>query len=143
MHIKHFSEQTSQLQKQPSRGVFRKRCSIYRCKFTGEHPWPCRSMISIKFLCNVIEITLWRGFSPVNFLHLFRTPFSKNISGRLLLHLIETFENFPSIDTRKHFLGLQLFGFLYISFIKMSFFSYIYVLFLIKNFNVKHIIHNP
>ena len=52
-------------------------------KFTGEHP--CRSVISIKLLCNFIEITLRHGCSPVNLLHIFRTPFSKNTSGRLLL----------------------------------------------------------
>ena len=52
-------------------------------KFTGEHP--CRSVISIKLLCNFIEITLWHGYSPVNLLHFFRAPFSKNTSGWLLL----------------------------------------------------------
>ena len=52
-------------------------------KFTGEHP--CRSVISIKLLCNFIEITLRHGFSPVNLLHIFRKPFPKNTSGRLLL----------------------------------------------------------
>ena len=41
-------------------------------KFTGEQP--CRSVISIKSLCNFIEITLLRGCSPVNLLHIFRTP---------------------------------------------------------------------
>ena len=53
-------------------------------KFTGEHP--CRSVISIKLLCNFIEITLRHGCSPVNLLHIFRTPFPKNTSGRLLLY---------------------------------------------------------
>ena len=46
-----------------------KRCS----KFTGENP--CRSVISIKMLCNFIEMTLWHGCSPINLLHIFRTPF--------------------------------------------------------------------
>ena len=32
-------------------------------------------------LCNFIEITLWHGCSPVNLLHIFRTPFLKNTSG--------------------------------------------------------------
>ena len=54
-------------------------------KFTGEHP--CRSAISIKLLCNFIEITLWRGRSPVHLLHIFRTPFPMNASGWLLLLL--------------------------------------------------------
>ena len=37
-------------------------------------------------ICDFIEITLQHGYSPVNLLHIFRTPFSKNTSGRLLLH---------------------------------------------------------
>ena len=49
-------------------------------KFTGEHP--CRSAISAKLLCNFIEIALRNGCSPVNLLHIFRTPFLlKNTSG--------------------------------------------------------------
>ena len=52
-------------------------------KFIGERP--CRSVISIKLLCNFIEITLLHGCSPVNLLHIFRTPFPRNTSGRLLL----------------------------------------------------------
>ena len=36
-------------------------------------------------LCNFIEITLWHRCSPVNLLHIFRPPFSKNTSGWLLL----------------------------------------------------------
>ena len=44
-----------------------------RSKYTGEQP--CRSAISIKLLCNFIEITLWHGCSPVNLLHIFRAPF--------------------------------------------------------------------
>ena len=52
-------------------------------KFTGEHP--CRSVISIKLICKFIEITLRQGCSLVNLLHIFKTPFIKNSSGRLLL----------------------------------------------------------
>ena len=47
-------------------------------KFTGEHP--CRNVILIKLLCNIIEITLRHGFSPVNLLRNFRTPFPKKNS---------------------------------------------------------------
>ena len=53
-------------------------------KFTGEHP--CRSAISIKLQSNFIKIALRYGCSPVNFLNVFRTPFLKNTSGRLLLN---------------------------------------------------------
>ena len=41
-------------------------------KFTGENP--CRSVISIKLQNNFIEITPWYECSPVNLLHIFRTP---------------------------------------------------------------------
>ena len=52
-------------------------------KFTGEYP--CWDAISIKLLCNFIEIALQHGCSPVNLLHIFRAPFYKNTYGRLLL----------------------------------------------------------
>ena len=52
-------------------------------KFIGEHP--CRSAISIKLICNFIEIVPGHGCSPVNLLLIFRTPFLNNTSGRLLL----------------------------------------------------------
>ena len=61
-------------------------------KFTREHR--CRSVISIKLHSNFIEITLWHGYSPVNLLHIFRTPFPKNSSEGLLL-IEATFENSP------------------------------------------------
>ena len=54
-------------------------------KFIGEQP--CRSVISIKLLCNFIEIALRHGCSPANVLHIFRTPFPRNSSRWLLLNL--------------------------------------------------------
>ena len=67
--------------------VFLEKSVLKICsKFTGEHP--CRSLISIKLHCNFIEITFQHGCSPVNLLHIFRTPFSKNTSGRLLLNYV-------------------------------------------------------
>ena len=39
-------------------------------------------------LCNSIEITLHCGCSPVNLVYIFRAPFPKNTSGRLL-HIVE------------------------------------------------------
>ena len=62
------------LQKRPSRGAV-----------IGEHPY--RSEISIKLLCNFIEVILRHGCSPVNLLYIFKTPFLKNTPGRLLLKL--------------------------------------------------------
>ena len=55
-------------------------------KFTGEHS--CQSVISIKLQNKFIEITLWDECSPVYLLQIFRTPFTKNTSGRLLLYEI-------------------------------------------------------
>ena len=68
------------LQKEPFRGVLSKMYSEICSKFTGEHP--CRSV-----LCNFTEIILWHGCSPVNLLHIFKTPFTKNTFRWLLLVL--------------------------------------------------------
>ena len=46
-------------------------------------------MLQSKF----IEITLRHGCSPVNLLHIFRTPFIKNTSGLLLLHFAKLLKN--------------------------------------------------
>ena len=54
-------------------------------KFTVEHPY--QSAISIKLLFNFIENTLQHGCSPVNLLHIFRTPFSKNTCEGMLLKI--------------------------------------------------------
>ena len=51
-------------------------------KFTGEHP--CRNVISMIF-------TLRHGCSPVNLLHIFRTPFPNNTSGWPLLNILARF----------------------------------------------------
>ena len=59
-------------------------------KFTGE--LPCQSVISIKLLCNFIEITPRHGCPPVNLPHIFRTPFLKNTSGWLLLNWLQCFD---------------------------------------------------
>ena len=41
-----------------------------------------------KLLSSFIEIELWYGCSPIHLLHIFRTFFAKNTSGRLLLHFV-------------------------------------------------------
>ena len=64
--------------------VFLRKGVLKTCnKFTGEHP--CGGVISIKLLSNFIEITLRYGCSPVNLLHIFRSPFPRNTSHWLLL----------------------------------------------------------
>ena len=52
-------------------------------KFTGEHP--CQSAISIRLLCNFIEVTLRNGCFSVNLLHIFLTPFLNITSDGLPL----------------------------------------------------------
>ena len=42
------------------------------------------------FIGNFIEITLQHGCYPVNLLHIFRTPFSKNDPGWLLPELLSS-----------------------------------------------------
>ena len=73
-------------------------------KVAGEHP--CQSAISIKLLCNVIEIALGHGCSPVNWLHIFSTPFLKNrpllgltaIKGLISLGFVFVFTVFEEVD---------------------------------------------
>ena len=71
-------------------------------KFAGEHP--CRSAISIKLLCIFIEIAFRHGCFPVNLLHIFRTPFLKNTSGRLLLDI-----HARELITHRHFTFLSIY----------------------------------
>ena len=75
--------------KEPSRAVLKKRFLKICSNFKGENP--CWSVISIKLLCNIIEITLQHGCSPLNLLHIFRTSFSKNTSGDCALSILKTF----------------------------------------------------
>ena len=66
--------------------VFLKKRVLKICsKFEGEHP--CRSVISLKLFRNFIEIALRHECSPINMLHIFRTPIPANISGWLLLKI--------------------------------------------------------
>ena len=90
----HFYE----FRKQPLRGVLKKRGSEICSKFTREQS--CQSVISIKLQTNFIEIALRHGCSPVNLLHIFRTSFSRNTSGWLLLD----FELLVLIFQIKHFI---------------------------------------
>ena len=70
-------------------------------KFTGQNT--CRSVISIKLLCNFIKVTLRHGCSPENMLHIFRTPIYKNTyGGQLLLYSDETNIEFLIIAKSQH-----------------------------------------
>ena len=70
-----------QLQKQHSRGALRERCSENMQQIFRRTP-----MLKFK-QSSFIKITLQHGCSPVNLLHIFRTPFPKDTSGGLLLQL--------------------------------------------------------
>ena len=70
-------------QKQPSKGVFSKTCSENMQQIYRRIPMPKCGFNEIT--SNFIEIALRHGCSPVNLLHIFRTPFTKNTSVRLLL----------------------------------------------------------
>ena len=61
--------------KQASRGVFRKRCSVYNLQIY----WKTHVK---KY--SFIKITLRQGRFPINFLHISRITFHKNTSGGLL-----------------------------------------------------------
>ena len=97
-----------EIKKQPYGGVLRKRCSEICSKFTGEHP--CQSVVSVKLQSNFIEMSLWHGYSPVIWLHIFRTPFAKNTSGRLLLEInykSQIFSSYPHTSTHSFHTSLQ------------------------------------
>ena len=73
------------MQKQSSRGVFEKDVLRIFSQITGEHP--------SKSDFNFIEITLLRGYSSVNMLHICsKTPFLEITSGELLLCVVLNIE---------------------------------------------------
>ena len=83
------------LQKQPSRGAPRERCSesiqpAYvptqgekKKKIYGRTPMP-----KCDFNKVALQLTLRYGCTPVNLVHIFRTPFPTNTSGGLFLVLV-------------------------------------------------------
>ena len=66
----------------PLKDALIKSCSEICSEFTGVYT--CWSVISKKLQSNFTEITLQDRCSPVNLLHIFRTPFSNMKSGGLL-----------------------------------------------------------
>ena len=90
------NEPCNNINRSSRREVFLRKPALKICsKFTGELPY--RSAISIKLFCNFIEIALRHGCSPINLLHIFRTPFLKSTSGRLLLYKVSSFLNIATI----------------------------------------------
>ena len=61
----------------------------------------------MKLQSDFIEITLRHGCSPVNLLHIFRTPFPKNASGGLLIFIVMC--NYNGDPSKVYFRNLTLF----------------------------------
>ena len=74
------------IQKQPPRGVHKKRCFENMQQIYRRPPMPKCNFIKLQ--SNFIEITLRHGCFPVNLLHIFRTPFPRNTSEWLLLVIV-------------------------------------------------------
>ena len=69
-------------------------------KFTTEHP--CRSAILTKLESIFIEIAQGQGCSPVNLLHIFRTPVPKKTSGGLHLEFQKRKEEGKKLSKAKN-----------------------------------------
>ena len=95
-------------QKQPHRGVPRKRCSENMQQVYRRTPMPRCDLNKVALLCNLIEIALWHGCSPVNLLHIFSTPFLKNTSGWLLLPNLMTKLSISEFDSNMQCFRIQL-----------------------------------
>ena len=61
---------------------------LYNIPFFKFVPWIRFFKVLVTSPCNFIEITLRHVYSPVNLLYIFRTPFTKNSSQRLLLNTL-------------------------------------------------------
>ena len=77
------------LQKQSSRGVLEKRCSENLQQTYWRTLMPKCDLNKVAF-----QITLRYGCSAANLLHIFRTPFLQNTSGRLLLMFVNIFNKY-------------------------------------------------
>ena len=87
------------VQKQSSGGVLRKRCSENMRQTYRRTPMPKCDFN--KVAKQLIEIAVRHGCSPVNLLHIFRTPYPKNTSEWLLLpvlHSLRFFTTWPAFS---------------------------------------------
>ena len=71
-------------QEQPSSGVLSKSCAENMQQIYRRTPMSMCDFNKVAKQSNFIEIALRHGSSPVNLLHIFRTPCTKNTSGWLL-----------------------------------------------------------
>ena len=74
----------NKVQKQPSIGFLRKRCSGKMQQIYRRTPRPKCDFNKVALQLYWNHTSAW-GHSPVNLLNIFRTPFYKNTSGGLLL----------------------------------------------------------
>ena len=77
-------------QKQPPRGVLKKRCPGNMQQIYRRTPMPKCDFN--KVASNFIEITLWHGCSAVNLLHIFRRSLPRNTPAWLLLKFVTTMQ---------------------------------------------------
>ena len=75
-------KQIYDIQKQPFRGVLKKMCSENTQQIYRRTSMP---------KCDFNKIALQHRCSPVNLLHIFRTPFPRNAFGGLLLDIVKPF----------------------------------------------------
>ena len=87
--LKILVNQSDFMWKQPPKGVLRKRCSENMQQIYRRTPIPKCDFNKVAL--RLIEVTLRHGCSPVNLLHIFRTPLTKNTSGRMLLFMVKDF----------------------------------------------------
>ena len=83
--------------------IFKTICSNISCITKISKP-KCFNPFSIKLLCSFLEIALWHACSPVNLLHIIRTPFPYNSPGGLLpaLRIIYIYIYIDNIRTVSH-----------------------------------------
>ena len=93
----------SETQEQSPIGVPMKRCSENMQQIYRRTPM---KRCDFNRAANFIEITLLHVCSPVNLLHIFRTVFTKNTSGRMLLEVPTTFYTDQILKKNKHFLWI-------------------------------------
>ena len=73
----------------PETEAFIQRCSYKKVFWNYAANLQENTHAEVWFQSSFIKITLWHGFTHVNLLHIFRTPFPKNNFGWLLLNEAE------------------------------------------------------
>ena len=124
-------------QKQSPRGVPRKRCSENMQQIYRRTPM---SKYDFNKVAKQLEIPLRHGCSPVNLLHVFRTTFSRNTSGWLLLSQSKVSKNISLNETARTSVskGLEL-NQSFRSSQQKLFWNYLNCIYLENNFQIPNI----